>query len=160
MMQVCYAPQEYPPFTRKRRIFLVGPTPRSDAVPSWRPEALKILEELEFDGVVFVPEPENGEWPSHYFDQIEWELGALNSCVEYPRGCIAAWVPRDMKTMPALTTNVEFGLFVKSGRLLYGRPDEAPSTRYLDALYEKYAEGRLARTLESLLAYAVEMTDK
>ena len=37
-------------------IFLAGPTPRSNDIKSWREEAIKILEQLEFEGIVYIPE--------------------------------------------------------------------------------------------------------
>lgn len=40
----------------KKSIFLAGPTLRKEIVKSWRPQAIEILEELGFDGVVYVPE--------------------------------------------------------------------------------------------------------
>ena len=116
----------------KNSIFLAGPTPRSDDVPSWRPEALKILESMDFNGQVLIPENEGGGVKNDYMDQVEWEFWGLENC-----GCICIWVPRDMKTMPALTTNIEFGRYVGLGRVHYGRPDGAPHTSYLDWLYHK-----------------------
>ena len=77
-------------------IFLAGPTPRSEDVPSWRPKACKILEELGYKGLVFAPEPEGEAWPN-YIDQVDWEQWGLTSC-----DTIVFWVPRDLKDMPAL----------------------------------------------------------
>ena len=112
-------------------IFLVGPTPRSSDVESWRPTALLYLE--EFDGIVYVPEMRSADQTRlDYTFNAEWEHEALNAST-----VIVAWVPRDLETMPAFTTNVEFGYFVSSGKLIYGRPDDAPNCKYLDWLYEK-----------------------
>lgn len=58
-MEVIYALEDMPD-TFTKSIFLAGPTPRNkDEVESWRPDALKILEDKGFDGVVFIPEPES-----------------------------------------------------------------------------------------------------
>src|SRR4051812_6654080 len=108
-------------------LFLAGPTPRNKNVPSWRPEALTILESLNYNGQVLIPE--RGDWKSliEYTHQVEWEdTGLLNACR------IVFWVPRNMETMPALTTNVEFGRFYQDLRMIYGRPDDADHIRYLD----------------------------
>lgn len=35
----------------KKSIFLAGPTPRKEEIVSWRKEAIKILEENNFDGM-------------------------------------------------------------------------------------------------------------
>ena len=40
----------------KKSIFLAGPTPRGENITSWREEAVKILENLSFDGLVYVPD--------------------------------------------------------------------------------------------------------
>jgi hypothetical protein len=42
-------------------IFLAGPSPRNNNVISWRKEALKILEELNHQGMVFVPDFKSSE---------------------------------------------------------------------------------------------------
>ena len=38
--------------------------------------------------------------------------------------------------MPAFTTNVEFGYWLHTGKVLYGRPDSAKKIKYLDWLYK------------------------
>lgn len=124
-MQVIYAKESFPT-TATKSIFLAGPTPRDKSVPSWRPEALLRLQDLGFDGTVFVPEPRDGAWsPSGYDVQVEWEEKALKRA-----DCIVFWVPRDMKTMPALTTNNEWGVWCDSGKVVFGAPDNAQAVRY------------------------------
>jgi 8-oxo-dGTP pyrophosphatase MutT (NUDIX family) len=113
------------PSSWSKSIFLAGPTPRSPDVPSWRPEALQLLEQAGYDGVVFVPEPQGQTWPK-YDDQAAWERAALDAA-----DAIVFWVPRDMKTMPGLTTNVEFGLYAGSGKVFLGAPPGADSVTYL-----------------------------
>ena len=137
----------------KRSLFLAGPTPRSKDVLSWRPKAIEILGNLKFDGTILVPEwspyiprPENFD----YLNQVEWEHEGLEHCSH-----VVLWVPRNMKTMPALTTNVEFGLYVKSGRAIYGRPDDAEHCRYLDWLYAKYNWKPIQKTLPDLMELAI-----
>lgn len=53
MVQVTWAKQKFPSNSTKS-IFLAGPTPRSKEVQSWRPEALRILKNLGYDGQVYV----------------------------------------------------------------------------------------------------------
>ena len=143
-MQVIYAKEHVP-----HSIFLVGPTPRSKSVKSWRPEALAMLAELKYKGTVYSPEPRDGNWSSGYEDQIEWENQAIQSST-----CVVAWVPRDIETMPAFTTNVEFGMLLRSGKFLYGRPDGSPKCAYLDYMYTKTTGKEPVSNLAVLLAKA------
>ena len=149
---------ERKPFTRLS-IFLAGPTPRSRDVKSWRPEAVRlILEEYGFRGNVYVP-----EYRQHidelkgfeYGEQIEWEHHYLDNCT-----AILMWVPREMETMPALTTNCEWGLYVKSGRLFYGRPPNAPKCSYLDYGYEKFNIRKPSDTLNELVLKTLNYIDR
>ena len=132
-------------------IFLVGPTPRDKKVPSWRPRALEILKDMKYEGGVYVPEWDTFAPRVDYDAQVEWELAGLDIC-----RAIAAWVPRELEKMPAFTTNVEFGRYVDSKRLFYGRPDGAPSTRYLDHLYRKVTRRDPKASLEELLGECVQ----
>jgi 8-oxo-dGTP pyrophosphatase MutT (NUDIX family) len=124
-MQIVYS-QEEAPQEFSKSIFLAGPSPRDKDHYSWRVDALKILEELGFDGTVFVPLPRNGEWPKDYDAQVDWEYEHLNMA-----DIVAFWVPRDLKNLPAFTTNVEFGMFYESGKVVLGHPDGAPGMRYM-----------------------------
>lgn len=148
-MHVCYAKQD-PPKSWAHAIFLAGPTPRDSETPSWRPEALRLLEEAGYDGVVFVPESADGQFKGSYTDQVEWEERGLEMADR-----IVFWVPRDLRTMPAFTTNVEFGRYVQSGKVILGRPDGAPKTRYLDWLGEKN-DVPIFETLKATLAEATK----
>ncbi len=123
-------------------IFLVGPTPRDPRyVLSWRPRALNILENLGFNGTVFVPEKDT--WgldphptPALKKTQVAWEHAALAMAA-----CVACWVPRDIGSvpetgrlkMPAFTTNVEFGLLIGLApeRVVLGIPLDADKIDYL-----------------------------
>lgn len=118
-----------------------------------RPKAIEILKHGGFDGTVLVPEPASGVKFPNYDNQVDWEYAGLNNCE-----LIVAWVPRDMQAMLALTTNVEFGFWMgkEPNKMLYGRPNNAPHTRYLDWLYQKMT-GRLpVDTLDELLLSAMD----
>jgi len=82
------------PFPREytKSIFLAGPTPRGKGNEGWRKEAIEILRKKGYDGVLFVPEPSDGNWAVDYDDQIEWEENGLHQA-----DCILFWVPRDIK---------------------------------------------------------------
>lgn len=118
---------EEPPDTYSRSIFAAGPTPRDHTpAPSWRPDLITELERAGYDGVVFIPEPRNGVFHGDYQGQVDWERRHLATA-----DVIVFWVPRDMTTMPAMTTNVEWGEWSASGRAVLGTPPGAPHTSYL-----------------------------
>lgn len=141
-MKVAYARTELP-----RSIFLAGPTPRAPHVASWRPAALAELEAQGFTGTVFVPEDAEASWRFSYDDQVEWELQALHAAT-----VVLFWVPRDLVDMPALTTNVEFGLFAARRNVVLGAPETAVKMRYLQSiagLYGLEVHPTLAATVEA-----------
>lgn len=140
-----------PLVVEKNSIFLAGPTPRNKNVKSWRPEAIQILEELGYEGQVINPERENWE-ETDYLDQVEWENTGLNECA-----AIVFWVPRNLKTLPAVTTNIEFGRFCKDPRTLYGRPSDSPGNRYLDWLYRKFLNKEPIEYLLELIQNAFDL---
>ncbi|MCE6957896.1 nucleoside 2-deoxyribosyltransferase domain-containing protein [Cereibacter sphaeroides] len=134
-------------------LFLAGPTPRAfpgdPAVRSWRADAIAWLERAGYHGAVLVPEPRSG-WSSDYDGQIGWE------CAMRERAdLILFWVPRDLEALPAFTTNIEFGEDLWRGRILYGRPSNAPKNRYLDARYREATGDEPCAALEDLLRAAV-----
>lgn len=140
---------EVAPSSYHASLFLVGPTPRTSDAQSWRPQALQVLSQYvdnKIDLVVFIPEPRNGIYSTNYLEQVEWETQHLEMA-----DAILAWVPRNMKTsLKGLTTNVEFGRYIESGKLFYGRPDLADKIKYLDWLYHQITKRHAANTLEQL----------
>jgi hypothetical protein len=149
-MKVIYATQEAPN-TITRSIFLAGPSPRKNSHHNWRPEALAILERLGFDGVVFIPLPENNQWSQSYDDQVDWETRYLNMA-----DVIAFWVPRDQHDLPAFTTNVEFGMWLESRKSVLGYPPTAVKMKYLDH-QARLNDIPVRDTLEDTMRVAVEM---
>ncbi len=151
MITEVYAYEEAP-HSYSASIFLVGPTPRGDEATSWRPEALKMIatvfNQVEIDSLaiaIFIPEVREGG-VYRYLDQVEWEKKYLEMA-----DALLVWVPRDMKTsLKGLTTNIEFGKYVDSGKLFYGRPEHADEIRYLDWLYSSTTTRTPATTLLQL----------
>ena len=161
-MRILYAPEPFWNESDRKvpSIFLAGPTPREAGVPSWRPVALDFLKAKKWEGIVMVPETRDGRWQHSYDDQIEWECIMRDAA-----RVILFWVPRDMSPgpsgrakMPALTTNVEFGLDIPTGKVIYGRPDHAPSCKYLDYHYHKFTGQRPFSEIEPMLIRAMEIS--
>ncbi|CAM5298865.1 hypothetical protein SROCM77S_06026 [Streptomyces rochei] len=107
-------------------VFLAGPTPdRSAPVPSWRPEAARLLARQwtgEQPLTALSPESRHGERAERYEDQVAWETEARAGV-----NAILFWIPCDMRTMPGMTTNVECGLDVSTGRAVLGVPADCPN---------------------------------
>lgn len=139
----------------KKSIFLAGPTPREEKVASWRVDAVKKLEELGFDGVVFIPEYSTWVPKTNYVDQANWEREALTEAT-----VILFWIPRSLPDMPGFSTNVEFGYWLHSKKVIYGRPDGDPKTKYLDWLYKTDYNEEPFNDLDKLLEYAVEIINR
>lgn len=100
----------------------------------WRDKAIELLRVKGFSGTVFVPEHDDGSLMEDYVGQTEWEYQCLEQAT-----VILFWVPRHMKYLPAFTTNLEFGRYVRPGnRVVYGRPDDSPKNKYLDWMYRKH----------------------
>ncbi|WP_436775735.1 NUDIX hydrolase [Yinghuangia sp. YIM S09857] len=142
-----------PPAAWDASVFLAGPTPRSAEVPSWRPEAVELIRQ-RWSGpgelVVFVPEPADGRAWVDYDDQRLWELRWLRIADQ-----VVFWVPRDLATLPGLTTNDEWGWTKDGGRAVFGSPPGAPRVRY----QREYARDRdvpLAETLDETLGLALK----
>ena len=139
----------------EKSIFLAGPTPRDKDVISWRIEACNILKNMGFDGIVYVPEYSSWKQKESYVDQAMWERIALTEATT-----IAFWIPRHLPNMPAFTTNVEFGYWLHTGKVLYGRPDNAEKIKYLDWLYELDYGKKPINNLQELLQLAITKTNE
>lgn len=138
----------------RQSIFLAGPTPRSSEVESWRPHAIERLRFFGFTGDVYIPEAHDWQPHTEYDAQVFWEWEAIKQS-----SVVVFWVPRDIATMPAFTTNVEFGYLVSSGKVILGAPDDAPKMSYLRALAKEHGVPCYSSLDETLLA-AVTRNDE
>jgi 8-oxo-dGTP pyrophosphatase MutT (NUDIX family) len=151
-MRVFYAKEAFPDEVTLA-LYLMGPTPRAQlgVQPSWRAEALACLEELDFNGEVFVPEPRDGNWLGDYQEQAAWEEAGLHRADR-----ILVWLPRAMPTLPGLTTNDEWGYWKgrDPARLLFGAPPGAEYVRYQEH-YARELGIPIYRTLAALCRAAL-----
>jgi Nucleoside 2-deoxyribosyltransferase like len=148
--------------TGRTSVFLAGPTPRRGEVPSWRPAAIEALT-AQWAGpgpmTVLTPESRDGIRAAHYDDQVDWETEARAAAA-----AILFWIPRDLRTMPGFTTNVEFGLDVTTGRAVLGCPPGCPNperNRYLMYVARRHdvpVRETLPDTVAAALAVATHAT--
>lgn len=139
----------------KKSIFIAGPTPRNENVKSWRTIVCEKLNELGFDGVVYVPEYSTWKPKTDYVDQAMCEREALTEAT-----VIMFWIPRSLPNMPGFTTNVEFGYWLHSGKVIYGRPNEATKIKYLDWLYKEDYNKNPINSLEELLKESIVLANE
>lgn len=153
MIQVVWAREPIPSVPS---VFLAGPTPSAGGlVPSWRPAAIEAIRAAWPGGslTVLIPESRGGIRAAHYDDQFEWETAARAAA-----SVVLFWIPRDMQSMPGMTTNVEFGHDVAAHQqVVLGCPPDCPNperNRYLIALARHY--GRPVReTLDDTVQAAL-----
>ena len=111
-----------------KSVFLAGPSHRDFSKKSWREDAIKIFEEVNLDVDVFIPEPRDGKSPAEwtYSRQVSWEVEHLKKATT-----IIFWIPRNLETLPGFTTNIEFGEWLHSDKIVVGAPKDAEKNRYL-----------------------------
>jgi len=157
-MQVIYYDDNMP-YKFSKSLFLAGPSLRAGQEgTSWRKDALQILQDIGYDGIVFCPETRDGVFDENVDHEkiIGWEDQYLNIA-----DVIVFWVPRDLSfdkngtlKLPGLTTNVEFGRYENSGKIVFGAPEDAEKVSYLKHYAEKYSVpvcSTLTETLEVAL---------
>lgn len=151
-MNIIYSQQPIPTKTEKS-IFLAGCTPRSEDVKSWRSGALNFLESIGFDGHVYVPEFEDNivQLNLDYDAQIAWE----NKCMNIA-DVILFWIPRNLTDMLGLTSNVEYGNWMRSGKIVLGYPSNAEKMRYLQYQADEL-KIKTFNNLEAAIIYCVDL---
>lgn len=149
MMRAIYA-KEPIPAKLENAVMLCGPSSRDITVPSWRPAAFSWFDFQKFSGTLLIPEPRGGNNFTNYDAQVEWESEALEKAK-----VILFWVPRDLVKLPGYTTNLEFGLWAKSGKVVLGFPFNAPKMKYFEFLSKKYNIS-MASSLEETVKLAID----
>lgn len=114
----------------KNSIFLAGPCPREkeDFSSDWRLEAIELLKKEGFSGNVLNPTNNKYEdmGSEAYVTQLDWEKKGM-TCASV----ILFWIPRSERH-PALTTNIEFGMWIGSGKCVVGFPEWAEKCKYIE----------------------------
>ncbi len=111
-----------------------------------------MLQNHGFKGNVFVPEYEIVDDAVDYGDEhIDWEHKCLKEA-----DLILFWVPRNLKNMHGLTTNIEWGRWESSGKVLLGYPDHAERMGYMK-YYAKKHQVPIFHDLAEMLEHASDM---
>lgn len=113
-----------PPPTRL--VYLAGPVPRDSAVDSWHPEAIRELRRAGYEGMVIVPRTRPRRRAEDSDAQMRWEHAAMTRA-----DAILFWIPRALWELPGLTSNLEWGIWHRSGKVVLGAPADAPRMSYL-----------------------------
>lgn len=143
-------------------IFLAGPTHRKNGYNgSWRQEAVKLFREKSYYGHIYIPEYADGkefvESDESIRIETEWEWEALSKAK-----VIMFWVPRELKELPAFTTNIEFGRYtaLSPEKIILGYPDTAVKMRYMELLYDRECNKKPKHTLEKTVISALRLYNR
>ena len=134
-------------------IFLAGPTYRGeDFSKSWRKDACKILKELGFKGLVYIPEFETGNMKPDLTEQAEWERQGLEKAT-----VILFYINRKLPELPGFTTNIEYGMWLakRPNACELCIPANAEKTSYIKWLWNREGNTVIHHNLESALKYIV-----
>ncbi len=134
MMTKIYTTEAVPAEITKS-IFLAGPTLRKDQqdkLISWRIKALQVLEALEYNGIVFIPEARSGSYDLDWDNVTSWETKCLNIADD-----ILFYINRNLQeNLLGLTTNDEWGYWKDSGKCVLCTAVNADKVEY----QEKWAK--------------------
>ena len=139
-----------------KSIFLAGPSLRSHQSHldqyKQREKAIKILEIYEYDGVVFIPEGKDGNYPENYDTQISQETKCLQMADN-----ILFYINRNIEDeLLALTTNDEQGYQKDSGKCFLCTEHGAEHIRYQEQWGEKL-KVNLTHSLSNSLKQIIEL---
>lgn len=156
-MRVVFSPQYAEPYAGDS-IFLAGPTTRNRIngdITKWRRQALSYLQKSAFRGDVFFPEVSPGKTFNYSYEhQLEWESYHLDYA-----SCIMFWVPRHLSELPGFTTNIEWGMWCDSGKVVLGFPEDAPKMKPF-RFWARHLGVPVAHNLGDTLDLAIEMSSR
>jgi len=130
-------------------VFLAGPTPRDKNTPSWRPDMIDLLRSKGYTGDILIPEKRGDYLDYEYETNTVWEVSNLIRAE-----MISFWIPRSLPEMPAFTSNIEFGEFMHSGKIVLGYPKDAEKMRYLQVRAQMHGIP-VVRTMEELVDHII-----
>lgn len=136
----------------KNAIFLAGPCPRNPNEDDfWRPQAIQILKDIGFNGVVLNPTNKyyDESDTNHLEKQTKWEYEAMHKA-----SAIVFWIERSDEH-PSLTTNIEFGNWIGKPSVYYGWSKSAIHNSYIENRLNMLGLKRYS-TLRSMLIQVVK----
>jgi 8-oxo-dGTP pyrophosphatase MutT (NUDIX family) len=152
-MQLVIMGEPYPQNVEKM-LFLADSTFQQDKLnSSWRMDAIQWLEQLGYDGIVYIPEDREGSPTNAVLDdeaRIRWTHGA-----QMRSDVIVFWLPADIKSSSDIVTGVELGWLMASGRIILAMPSETEKVRDL-RLYAQQFGVPYYTTLSKALDEAVK----
>lgn len=132
----------------KPTIFLAGPVPRDHHPEHWRKDAIDYLDQKQFTGTVYCPMLQGCQYiPDHEYNgtHMDWEYDAMHKS-----DLILFWMPRDMKRYLALTSNIEWGMWFDTGKVVLGYPTDAEHMDHIHHFAERH-EIAIAHTLHDTI---------
>lgn len=121
-MQLVFVGEPYPQNVEKM-LFLADSTFQQDKLnSSWRIDAIQLLEQLGYDGIIYLSEEREGSPGSTFLDdeaKVRWTRGALMRS-----DVIVFGLPEDLKGPPDIVMGVELGWLMESGRIILAMPSE------------------------------------
>ena len=153
MMHIVHAPHEFPDEWSKS-IFLTSPKASNSPATPWHHEAIGVLRQLGYDGVVFVPNRDTNS--SDQSDHLEWELRAMHSA-----DAIVYWLPPETESELDTRVTIELGRWIHSHNLFLGHPDNGQVAPYLDRMLREFPRPtvRYETLAETITAAAVSIGD-
>lgn len=128
-MQLVFVGEPYPQNVGKM-LFLADSTLHQGKLSnSWHIDAIQLLEQLGYDGIVYISKDREGCLNTESLDdeaRIRWTSGALMRS-----DVIVFWLLEDLKRMPNIVMGVELGWLMGSGRIVLGIPSETEEVRDL-----------------------------
>lgn len=129
-------------------IFLAGPITTNN---SWKDEACQMLSELNYQGIVYNLEQNKNSTK----EEQNFELESLENS-----NIILFWIPNQSKETDIITTSTNFGYFLKSRKIVYGRENSNNNIDYLDYLYQKEYKKEPLSSLKDTIIEALKLIEK
>ena len=151
-MQLVFMGEPYPQKVEKMLFLAASALHEGKLSSSWRIAAIQLLEQLGYDGIVYIPENREGCPTTAALDyeaRVKWTRGALMRS-----DVIVFWLSEDLKSMPNIVMGVELGWLMQSGRIVLGAPLETGEIRALQ-IYAREFHVPYYRELSEALHEAV-----